>query len=283
MQTFPVRVVAMPFAGPGTQPLADDDVLNTLGLPGEMHTFRPPVVDLDAPPAVVDAALGVLHRLHGAVLATPWGSGLPARCDLSVLDPAVRAEIDDLLGEGEVAVLTAGALRAQETAFTGLWRILGDGLDLLEAAAFPHALRDLAAARPAPAPIAAPAAEAGLMNALPLAHEIAERSAAWRSGQAAHVINLSLLPVTPEDTAWLDDVLGRGGLSVLSRGYGNCRVTATAWPNVWWVQYFNNMDKLVLNSIEIVDLPAVTLAAAEDYAETGVRFGEWLESIEDAR
>lgn len=283
MQTFPIRLVAQPFTGPGSQPLADEDVLNTLGLPGDMHTFRAPVVDLDAPPAVVEAALAILHRLHGGMATTPYEADPPARCDLSVVAGDVRAEVDDLLGEGEVAVLTDGALRAQETAFTGLWRILGNDLDLLEVSAFPRALRDHALSIPPPAPIVPPADASVLMNALPLAHEVAERALAYRPGHPAQVINLSLLPVTPEDTAWLDATLGRGGLSVLSRGYGNCRVTATAWRHVWWVQYFNNMDKLVLNSLEIVDLPAVVLAAAEDHAETTQRFGEWLESLETSR
>jgi hydrogenase-1 operon protein HyaF len=69
---------------------------------------------------------------------------------------------------------------------------------------------------------------------------------------------------------------------VLSRGFGNCRITATAHPYVWWVQYFNNMEKLILNSIEIVDMPAVALAAAEDHEATVVRLDEWIASIESA-
>ncbi len=96
------------------------------------------------------------------------------------------------------------------------------------------------------------------------------------------MINLSLLPATPDDLAWLDERLGRIGFSVLSRGFGNCRITATALPHVWWVQYFNNMEKLILNSIEIVDVPEVALAAAEDHAETIIRLDEWIVSLESA-
>ena len=36
------------------------------------------------------------------------------------------------------------------------------------------------------------------------------------------------------------------------------------------------------NSIELADLPAVALAAAEDYEETIIRLDEWIVSIEGA-
>jgi hydrogenase-1 operon protein HyaF len=90
------------------------------------------------------------------------------------------------------------------------------------------------------------------------------------------------MPVTPEDAAWLDVQLGRGGLSILSRGFGNCRITATAYPNVWWVQYFNAMEKLILNSVEVVDVPIVAQAAAEDFADSRERLAEWIESLASA-
>ena len=37
-----------------------------------------------------------------------------------------------------------------------------------------------------------------------------------------------LLPHTEEDLAWLEQRLGQGATDILSRGYGNCRVRATA-------------------------------------------------------
>ncbi|WP_310452336.1 hydrogenase expression/formation protein [Sulfuritalea sp.] len=281
MMTFPIPVVPYkPSIGPGSQPL-EDEVLITLDVPNDVHAFRPPLVELDAPPEVAAAALAFLQQLLAALRATPFAATQAVRFSLLDFAPAVRDEINELLGEGEVSILTAGDLRAQETAFTGIWRIHGEGIDDVEASAFPRALRELAMARqlsltPAPVP------PADLMNAPALHHEIRSLSAQWSAGRAAHVINLSLLPATPDDLAWLDRQLGRISFSILSRGFGNCRITATALPFVWWVQYFNNMEKLILNSLEIVDLPAVALAAAEDYAETIVRLDEWIASIESA-
>lgn len=279
MMTFPIPVVAwQPGIGPGSQPV--DDVLNTLDLPSDVHAFRPPQSELDAPPEIAGPALAFLRELLDALRASESLSMQPLRYSLLGFAPAVREEINELLGEGEVSVLSVGNLRAQETAFTGIWRIRGEGIDDVEVSAFPLALRALVLARQMPAAPADP--PGGLMNAPALLHEIRSLSGLWRVGRAAHVINLSLLPATPEDLAWLDVRLGRISFSILSRGFGNCRITATALPYVWWVQYFNNMEKLILNSIEIVDIPAVALAAAEDHAETIVRLEEWIASIESA-
>ena len=280
MMTFPIPVVPFkPSIGPGSQPV--DEVLVTLDVPNDVHAFRPPVSELDAPPEVAGPALEFLKTLLGALRETPFSPMQVVRFSLLDYSPAVRAEIHELLGEGEVSVLSAGDLRAQETAFTGIWRIHGDGVDDVEASGFPLALRAVALARELPTtPAAVPPPE--LMNAPALYHEIRSLSGVWRVGRPAQVINLSLLPATPDDLAWLDDQLGRISFSILSRGFGNCRITATALPYVWWVQYFNNMEKLILNSIEIVDVPAVALAAQEDYDETIVRLDEWIVSIESA-
>lgn len=281
MMSFPIPVVAWkPDIGPGSQPL-EDEILNTLDVQSDVYTFRPPVTELNAPPEVVSAALDFLRLLLASLRATPFVAPQPLRFSLLPLAPAVRNEINELLGVGEVSVQTGGDLRAQETAFTGIWRIRGDGIDDVEASAFPSALRDLALARafPSAAPVEPPP---DLMNAPALYHEIRTLSSQWSAGRPAHVINLSLLPATPDDLAWLDEQLGRISFSILSRGFGNCRITATALPYVWWVQYFNNMEKLILNSVEIIDVPAVALAAVEDYEETTTRLAEWIESLESA-
>jgi hydrogenase-1 operon protein HyaF len=283
MMTFPLPVVAyrpVPNIGPGSQP-AEDEVLQTLDVPSDVHTFRPPVTDLDAPPEVVAASLDFLRELLAALRATPYGAARPVRFSLFGYPPAVRAEINELLGEGEVSVQGGDDLRAQETAFTGLWRIRGAGIDAVEASAFPSDLLQCALSRRAPETGTAVPPE-HLMNAPAIHSEIVALSAQWTPGREAHVINLSLLPVTPDDLAWLDAQLGRAGFSILSRGFGNCRITATALPHVWWVQYFNGMEKLILNSLEVVDIPAVALAAAEDYAATIERLDEWIVSLESA-
>ena len=84
-------------------------------------------------------------------------------------------------------------------------------------------------------------------------------------------INFSLLPMAPADMALLQATLGEGPVRLVSRGYGDCRVIATAARNVWSVQYTNAMDAVVLDTLEIVDAPAAVLAADEDFADSSAR------------
>jgi hydrogenase-1 operon protein HyaF len=278
MLSFPIPVVAF---GPGSQPV--DEVLDTLGLPSDMATFRMPINDSAAPASVYRAALDVLRELLSGMEAVPYGRQPPFRRSCLELNDAVLREANEMLGQGEVAVLApAHGLTAQETAFTGIWRVRGPGIDLVEASAFPDMLRELVLARRKPI-VGTDAPPAGLMNAPALLAEVRDLSARYRVGAEATVINLSLLPVTPEDLSFLDEMLGRTGFSILSRGFGNCRITATAYPHVWWVQYFNSMEKLILNSIEVVDLPIVALAAEEDYGDSRQRLAEWIDSLASAR
>jgi hydrogenase-1 operon protein HyaF len=93
----------------------------------------------------------------------------------------------------------------------------------------------------------------------------------------AHVINLTLFPMTPDDHQVLEAALPPGPVAIMSRGFGNCRVTSTGARDVWRVQYFNNMNTLILNTIEIVAVPEVALAAAEDLADSRERLAELVE------
>ena len=47
---------------------------------------------------------------------------------------------------------------------------------------------------------------------------------------------------------------------------------------VWSVQYTNTMDAVVLDTLEIGDVPAAVLAADEDFADSSMR----LRDVEDA-
>ena len=98
----------------------------------------------------------------------------------------------------------------------------------------------------------------------------------------AHVINLTLLPLSPEDIAHIDRVLDGGSVVILSRGFGNCRISSTAARHVWRVQYFNNMQTLILNTIEVVAMPEVAVAAREDLVESHERLAELVQWMSDS-
>ncbi len=276
MHAFPIPVVAL---GPGSQ--QEDETLDYLPMPRDMHTYRAPI--LPEPEEVKDRteARVWLGRLLLAV--RDWqAKQKTVSLDMSGLAEADRLLIDQVLGEGEVGVQVVGeggTLTIQESVFAGIWRLRGrdnDGYpyaDRVEVGDVPAAVRIRSGLS---SPVALPL-HPGVVNAQALLTEIAEQVA--RPSADTHVINLSLLPFTPEDGAWLDQCLGRGQVTLLSRGYGNCRITATGVARVWWVQFFNSQDALILNTLEITDVPEVACAAAEDLADSAERLKEVLEWI----
>lgn len=267
--------------GPGSQPDATEEGLEYLPMPSGMRVYEPHLPEV-ADPARAAAARAVLVRIHQAL--ANWTAGEEIRIPVDDLDAPVLALVDEALGEGEVAVKVERAgdrLEIQEASLAGVWRVrgFGDGMtrESLLVGSFPRVA--LNRAFTAVAPVAAGPAPAGLMNGQPILTELLDRSAAWRRGDAPHAVNFSLLPHTPEDLSFIEQRLGVGATTILSRGYGNCRVTATATPNVWWVRYYNSVDTLILDTVEIVDVPAVVCAAAEDIADSAERLAEILDAL----
>jgi hydrogenase-1 operon protein HyaF len=277
MKPFPVPVV-----GAGSQP--DDEPLQVLAAPGAMETFRMPAPRSAASPQALERARGLLSRLLAQMQANPFVAADMPALDLAREPAEVVEQVNELLGQGEVSCRVAGPrhLRIQESGFAAIWRVQEwreDGTltgDRVETGAIPRALREVLDA-PDGASSAAPEPGPGVMNAPALLHEILQASTA---AQGARVINLTLLPVTPQDLDYLAAALGAGPVTLLSRGYGNCRIASTAVPRVWWVQYFNAMDQLILNTVEVVDIPEVALAAREDYEDSRERLAEWIATLE---
>lgn len=267
--------------GPGSQPDATEEGLEYLPMPSGMRVYEPHLPEV-ADPARAAAARAVLVRIHHALAG--WSAGEEIRIPVDDLDAPVLALVDEALGEGEVAVKVDRAgdrLEIQEASLAGVWRVrgFGDGAvrESLLVGSFPRVA--LNRAFTAVAPVVTGPAPAGLMNGQPILTELLDRSAAWRRGNGPHAVNFSLLPHTPEDLAFIEQRLGVGATTILSRGYGNCRVTATATPNVWWVRYYNSVDTLILDTVEIVDVPAVVCAAAEDIADSTERLAEILDAL----
>jgi hydrogenase-1 operon protein HyaF len=90
------------------------------------------------------------------------------------------------------------------------------------------------------------------------------------------VVNLSLLPLVPADQEGLATLLGEGPVAILSRGFGNCRVNATNARGIWRVRYFNSMNTVILDTIEVVEFPEAACAAGEDYDDSLERLRDLL-------
>ena len=271
--------------GPGSQTVEDDE-LAYMQLPSGMRTYETHLPEVDDTVAVLPA-LALLGQIAAAASMVAVGAarmgaegGQPISFDLSGLDAQNRALIAETMGQGEVSMKILGvpALRVQESVFAGVWCVMGAGVDRIEVATVPGLARDRAFAPVRRGLGAAHPRPEGVVNAPPMLAELLDKSATYAGGEA-HVINLSLLPHTEEDLGWLDACLGEGSVTILSRGYGNCRITATATPHVWRVQFYNSTDALILDSLEVTAMPEVALAAPEDLQDSAERIREVLGAI----
>ncbi|MDX8355476.1 hydrogenase expression/formation protein [Cognatiyoonia sp. IB215182] len=262
--------------GPGSQPSeTEGSELEYMSLPQDMRTYTPSIPMVEADPALAPA-MALMGQIADAADKVAKG-GKSVSFDLSGLDKANRGLIAETMGEGEVAMKLRGipALSVQESVFAGIWTVTGVGIDRIDVATVPDAARDHAFV--ASVERRAVQAGPGVVNAPALIAELEDKSAGY-AGEL-HVINLTLLPHTEEDLLWLDTRLGQGATDILSRGYGNCRIRATALPHVWRVQFFNSMDTLILDTLEVTDMPEVVLAADEDLAESAARLRQVMEAI----
>jgi hydrogenase-1 operon protein HyaF len=264
--------------GPGSQPGAEDgEELAYVPMPSGMRTFEPRIPYLQSAEDAAEAVAFLRELAAGANCWTPESGVL--RFDYAHLDAHNRKILADTLGEGEVALVIENPLRVdvQESVFAGVWRVARKGGEYIEIGAIPSPVLE-----PHPLPLPAPEMPGpGVVNAPAILTEILDhvrnRNAGGSGGQ--HVVNLTLLPHTPEDLGYIERALGRGGVTILSRGYGNCRVERTAYANVWRIRFYNSQDVQILDTIEVADVPDVACAAPEDIADSAERLTEVAEAL----
>jgi hydrogenase-1 operon protein HyaF len=280
--TIPIRAL----------PIEPEEGVEFMAMPREMSTFEMPRVPEPGLERDVAAARDVLLAFMASCdrwLAKGCPADEPPALDLAGLPAATLQVLNETLGEGEVSALSGDgqSLRIQETVFSGLWReqhFAHGGVlrhDFLIAAPVPPVLHQLALVSASPRLRELPLPR-GAMNVPALVNELQEAVQRCEAGTPSHVINLTLLPLSAEDAAHLDALLEGGGVVLLSRGFGNCRISSTALSHTWRVQYFNNMQTLILNTIEVVDFPEVALAADEDLRESRDRLAELVQWMDDS-
>lgn len=287
MKDFPIPVVSR---GAGSQ--SPDEGLEFLSMP-KAEPLATPIPPEDLPAEDLAAAADVVAQLVVAMRRNPHGNGNAPRFSLKAMAPGALKALNESLGEGEVSALVAAGngtpgWRIQETAFAGVWRVLredgrGQRLDdLLEAGDMPTIVKD-AAIRANGARLDPQCLPEGVINARSIVDELRHWANGYRPGHSAHVVNLTLLPFGPADHAGLDALLGEGPVSILSRGFGNCRIGSTRVRNVWRVRFYNTMSTLILDTIEVVDIPEAARAAGEDYEDSIERLEELLGWLREAQ
>lgn len=274
----------LPIIGQGSQPKETDGAeLDFMRLPSQMTTYSMPRVTVSNLKAI-SKAKALLQEVREALKNhVPFENNVFSTADL---DNNELAFINEILGDGEVSIIQKGEesqTQIQESVLTGVWRVQSFNQrgevqnDFIEVGEIPRLIREqtfIDAKKQLD--FDNQNLPDGLMNALPLIAELNTQIAEYSPDKLAHVINLSLLPQTPEDLQFLYETLGKGTVSILSRSYGTNRITSTLTDKVWWGQYFNSDDTLILNTLEVSDVPSVACAALEDLADSAERLEEIL-------
>jgi hydrogenase-1 operon protein HyaF len=285
MNTFPIPVVGI---GPGSQ--IEEDELTYMQMPQGMQTYTNPILPEPEDILSLKQAHAVLREIHLGLQRVAQGEHSIV-VDLSHLDAANLQLVNQVLGEGEVSARIEAqySMRIQEAVFTGVWRtVISDGVtvisDHIEIGRIPSVLVSAAqqgVQHQMNTPMVLPEQlPFGVMNAPSIVTELNDKIATWETGMPAHVINLTLLPLSPEDVTFLEQQLAGGTVLILSRGYGNCRILSTVVPHCWRVVYYNSSDALLLNTIEVTDIPEVACAAREDIEDSCERLAEVLAWVE---
>ncbi len=285
MKKIDVSIEIPAVVGPGSQPADSDGAqMDFMNLPSGMTTFESPIVPEPEEIIGMEAAVAFADKICRDMAGYRIGDHNLVY-ELSDLDTRNRQFMNQLLGDGEVSVLCGGALNAQiqESVLAGLWRVhyLDEKQqimrDTMEIGAIPGLVGDMTFAGAAQnVDVGALEIPETVYNAPPLLAEIHDKLPQYQPAGEPHIINLSLLPHTEEDIKFLSSALGVGPNVILSRGYGNCRISSTATQNVWWVQYFNSQDTLILNTLEISSVPEVACASQEDIDDSAARLDEIL-------
>ncbi|MDE5465844.1 hydrogenase expression/formation protein [Bradyrhizobium sp. CSS354] len=228
-------------------------------------------------------AVALLSRIADAI-ADQKANAPTRRFRLANLNDLESKLVADVLGEGEVAGVVAlpdGSLaQMQESVLAGIWRVRLETdatSEYLEIGAVPEIVKR-AAADLTSADFEIGQVPEGAMNVLPVLAEIRERAQAWRPGIRSQIINFTLLPMSPVDMSFLQDTIRNGPIQLVSRGYGTCRALSTGIRNVWSVQFFNAMDTIILDTLEVGGVPTVALAADEDFEDSAERLQEIIEA-----
>jgi len=249
-------------------------------------TLRNPAPRQHADAESLSEARAILAEFADAL--GPWDPKLARtgpRLHLNGASAGALAVVHGMLGEGAMTIEIARprSLLVQETTFAGVWRICrldacGEAIDeWLEAAAFPELVTQIA--RDAASPAFAGQPRSGIPSAV--LERVGAAMRACTPDTAACIINLTLPALTPEDRRLIDAMLPAGPVAITSRGFGLCRIHSTRAHDVWRVQYFNGANSLVLDTLEIVQVPEIAVAAIEDLDDTCERLADLVDWMDE--
>lgn len=292
MSSIPVPPIPANFLlGAGSQEVSEKDKLEYMEMPTEMSTFdvNSKIYEWDE-----NIDLSQCKMFLENIYTSMEGYNIADEnllFKVKGLNDDNIAYLNALLGEGEVSVIvntTDEVINIQESIFTGVWRIsvIKDGNlvdDYVEVGDIPSVVVNLNQQLSDKVRFNSALLPENVINAPAILTELEDKRAEYNNLKSDNLmpeaINLTLLPHTEEDIACINNILGVGNTVILSRGYGNCRITSTGISSIWWVKYFNSTDNEILSTIEVVDIPIVACAAQEDLADSIERLKEFSDEL----
>ncbi len=289
MSSIPIPPIPTSLLGAGSQTVTEEDKLAYMEMPTEMSTFdvNSKIYEWDESHDLSQCK-AFLEHIHTKMLNYKVEN---ANLSFVVqgLDEDNLAYLNTLLGEGEVSAIInqkEQTINIQESIFTGLWRITIVDLenrlisDCIEVGDIPEAVVTLNQHKSSQIFFDSALLPESVINAPAILTELKDKRQEYEvSNILPDAINLTLLPHTEEDLTAINNVLGLGDTVILSRGYGNCRITSTGISAIWWVKYFNSTDNEILSTIEITNIPIVACAAPEDIQDSTERLKEFSDEL----
>ncbi len=104
--------------------------------------------------------------------------------------------------------------------------------------------------------------------------EVLRRAQKTRAEGPVHVVNLTLAALGPAELQALDQRLGNGPVSGVCLGFSTTRFASTAVQNVWRVRYYDQAERLILDTLEIVQIPEAIAAQRDEIRRSVTRLLE---------
>lgn len=88
------------------------------------------------------------------------------------------------------------------------------------------------------------------------------------------LIDLRSLPLSPDDLAHLDEILGPGEVTCALDVAGRSEVRETGHSGVWWIRHFGADDQVAVEEITVARVPEILMSHPDDIARAARRLAQ---------
>lgn len=111
--------------------------------------------------------------------------------------------------------------------------------------------------------------------------EIAERLEALDERDETSSIDLRSIPLTQADLQDLEELLGRGEITVSLELAGKTEVWETEYSGVWWIRHRGGGERIATQTIEVSRIPEILMTHPVDVKSAASRIRRDLEQEVD--